>query len=151
MPLNEIFIKADECKEHTCKINRSNIKNIFKPEKGFLNKQLEQELLGLNYKICDCIIECQNGKIVVVEILCGRLTYGEFKDKIIQLENCIKILKSIGLSSQIINVYLVYKSLDKQFSLMIKSPPFKKKLLNLKKSQKISLLEASYKAINIDC
>ena len=58
------------------------------------------------------IIECKNGKVVIIEILCGTLTYKEYKDKCEQLKNCIKIVKHCDKFKTIKKVILLYSKRD---------------------------------------
>ena len=127
MPLSSIFHTAKGCKEHSCKINNKNIKTIFKPDNGFLDKNIEKLLFASNsYKICDCIAICKNDDLVIVEILCGKLTYREFKEKCEQLENCCKVITHQGLKTGIKKIVLLYQKLESNK----KNPQLRKKLIN---------------------
>jgi len=95
------------CKEHNCSINNRNIKVIYKPD-----IETKKEVPKKNNKACDCIIECNDGKISIVEILCGKLTYKEYKDKLKQLESCIEIVKYCDNSKEIKKVVLLYDTID---------------------------------------
>jgi hypothetical protein len=128
VPLTKIFNKSKECKEHNCKIDKRDIKAIFKPDNGFLDKDLEKSLFPPSYKICDCILVCQNSDIMIVEILCGTLTFSEFKDKSKQLENCCRVLKNQNLNQKIKKIILLHKSMESKN----KNPQFRKKLINPK-------------------
>ncbi len=128
MPFSSIFNTKDKCSDGECKVNKKNIKTIFKPDDGFLDKALESSLFPSSYKICDCIIICNNENIVIVEILCGTLTYKEFKDKSIQIENCYKVIKDLGLSDKVTQIRLQYKKLENPKH----NPQFRKKLMNPK-------------------
>jgi len=127
MPFSSIFNTIDVCKENRCKIDRQNIKMIYKPDSGFLDTKLRQKLFPSNsYKICDCIVICKTGNIVIVEILCGKLTYREYKEKCEQLENCCKVVNHLGLKPKITKIVLIYQSRESDK----KNPQFRKKLLN---------------------
>ncbi len=140
MPFSKIFKTKDRCKEHECSVDRKNIKKIFKPDEGFLDIELKNRLFPSSYKICDCIIICNDDNIVIVEILCGVLTFKEFKEKSKQLENCYKVTKDIGLDRKIKNIILYYKSLEESK----RNPQFKKKLINSKIYNK-SLITKQYR------
>jgi len=147
MPFSSIFNVKDKCSDGVCKVNKKNIKKIFKPDDGFLNKVEENRLFPSgSYKICDCIIVCDNDNIVIVEILCGTLTYGEFKEKSEQLKNCHKVVKDRGLVANVKKIILHYKRLENSKH----NPQFRKKLLNPKIcGVKLELLRDA--TINIDC
>jgi len=147
MPFSSIFNVKNKCSDNDCKVNKKNIKTIFKPDDGFLNKVLEAELFpSSSYKICDCIIVCNDDNIVIVEILCGTLTYKEYKEKCQQLENCYKVVSSEGLDVNIKKIVLQYKRLENPKH----NPQFRKKLINPKiYGSNLELLSNS--TINIDC
>jgi len=147
MPFSSIFNKKEKCSDNDCKVNKKNIKTIFKPDDGFLDKGLEKSLFPSNsYKICDCIIICNDNSIVIVEILCGTLTYREYKEKYQQLENCYKVVSSQSLDIKIKKIVLQYKRLEKSKH----NPQFRKKLLNPKIcGSNLELLSNS--TVNIDC
>ncbi len=146
MPFSSVFNAKDQCKEGKCKVNKQNIKKIFKPDDGFLDSQLEKRLFSSSYKICDCIIVCNNNKIVIVEILCGKLTYREYKEKYEQLENCHKVVKNKGLEDKIKKIVLHYQKLEDSR----RNPLFRKKLLNPKiYGMKLEMLTDL--TINIHC
>ena len=105
--MKEFLEIVEECKEYKCKINKQNIKTIYKPDKG-----IKKNIPNITDKLCDCIIECEDGKIVIVEILCGTLTYKEYKDKLEQLKNCIKIVKHCYKFKTIKKVILLYSKRD---------------------------------------
>ena len=128
MPFSKVFNKKDNCKDNDCKVNKKHIKTIFKPDDGFVDKILEKELFGSSYKICDCIIICEDNKIIIHEILCGKLTYSEFKEKSEQLKNCIKVVEKLGLEKEIKQVSIQYKKIEDSK----KNPQLKKRLLNPK-------------------
>ena len=111
MPFSQVFNKKENCKDNDCKVNRKNIKTIFKPDDGFIDKALENQLFQPDYKICDCIIICKDGKIIIHEILCGKLTKSELDDKSEQLNNCLKVVKEKGLLNSVKQVSLQYKKL----------------------------------------
>ena len=120
--MKEFLHTVDKCKESNCNINNKNIKIIYKPDKG-----VKKNIPDITNKLCDCIIECNDGKIVVIEILCGKLTYKEYKDKLEQLKNCIKIVEHCDKSKTIKKVILLYNTIDSK-----NNPNFKKKLLSTK-------------------
>ncbi|MEA2029893.1 MAG: hypothetical protein U9N49_13105 [Campylobacterota bacterium] len=124
--LSELFHTSKECKEHSCKVNRKNIKQIYKPDNGFLDKQIAQQLLGSEYKICDCIIECQDESVAIVEILCGKLTPREMREKKQQLESCCKVLKYTQQHDKISKIVLFYDKLESSN----RQPMMKKALIN---------------------
>ncbi len=124
--LSAYFFEKQDCKESDCKVNKKKIKKIFDPEAGLKTKKV-QILRGVkktsgNYKICDCIILCNNNIIYLIEILCGKLTSGELNDKIEQINNCKKMLKNIDLKEE--KSYILYKNKD------TKNINFKKVFLN---------------------
>ena len=104
--------KKQTCKEHICKIDNKNIKIIYNPE------------ITSQKKMCDCIIICNNEKIFLVEILCGKLTSKELKDKLQQLKNCSLLKNGIKV--------LLYKKLESPK----KDPMLKKQITNSKISLK---------------
>jgi hypothetical protein len=119
--MKEYLKTKEECREHHCKINKKNIAIIYKPDIG-----LKKSISTINSKkFCDCIIECNNNCIVIVEILCGKLTYSEFKDKIEQLQNCIEIVKFCKKIDKLKKVILLYDTIDTK-----SNPSLKKKLIN---------------------
>ena len=120
--MKEFLEIAKECKEHKCKIDKKNIKTIYKPDKG-----IKKNIPNITDKLCDCIIECEDRKIVIVEILCGTLTNKEYKDKLKQLENCINIVKYCDNSKTIKKVILLYSKIDSKTN-----PNIGKKLLSTK-------------------
>lgn len=146
MPFSSIFNTKDKCSDGECKVNKKNIKKIFKPDDGFLDNELKEILFPSSYKICDCIIVCNNDSLIIVEILCGKLTYSEYKEKCEQLENCYKVVKHKGLDDKVKKIILQYKRLEKSKH----NPQFRKKLLNPKIcGLRLELLKDS--TINIDC
>ena len=120
--MKEFLETVEECKEHNCKINKKNIKTIYKPDKG-----IKKDISNITNKLCDCIIECNDGRIVIVEILCGTLTHKEYNDKLEQLKSCINIVKHCDSSKTIKRVILLYSKIDSK-----KNPSFRKKLLSTK-------------------
>ena len=136
--MEEYFKQEAHCKEHDCQVNRKGVRRIYKPEEG-LKKEIDG--IVINDKRCDCIIECEDGQFVVVEILCGTLTYKEFKDKQSQLENCITMVEGIQKSAggevgEIKKVILLYGKVDdkgnSQFKKRLNSPQkLKNRRLNL--------------------
>jgi len=87
-----------------------------------------------NEKICDCIIFCQDNKqyLFVVEILDGRLTNSEYKDKAKQLKNCRSLIQKKCKDYDIHNIkivcFLFYRKKDSKFG-----SGQKRKLLRTKK------------------
>ena len=146
MPFSSIFNQKEKCSDGACKVNRKNIKKIFKPDDGFLDKRLQKTLFPSSYKICDCIIVCDSDNIVIVEILCGKLTYKEYKEKCEQLENCHKVVKHKGLENQVKKNILHYQRLENPKH----NPQFRKKLLNPKICG-INLELLKEATININC
>ena len=126
MPFSNIFNQKDKCREHECSINRKNIKKIFKPDEGILDSNLKNRLFNNSYKICDCIVICENDKIVIIEILCGVLNAREFKEKSEQLQNCYRVVEYKNLKSQISKIVLYCKKIENSK----KNPQLRKKLIN---------------------
>ena len=146
MPFSSIFNTKDKCSDGECKVNKKNIKKIFKPDDGFLDNELKEILFPSSYKICDCIIVCNNDSLIIVEILCGKLTHSEYKEKCEQLENCYKVVKHKGLDDKVKKIILQYKRLEKSKH----NPQFRKKLLNSKIcGLRLEFLKDS--TINIGC
>jgi len=116
--IEECLYSSDKCKEKHCNINKKNIKAIYKPD-----IKTKKDVPKIDNKACDCIIECSDGKISIVEILCGKLTYREYQDKLKQLESCIKIVKYCDKSKEIKKVVLLYDTIDSRGN-----PSFKKRL-----------------------
>lgn len=146
MPFSKVFNIKDNCKDNECKVNKKNIKTIFKPDDGFIDKALERELFANSYKICDCIIICKDEKIIIHEILCGKLTYSEFKEKSQQLHNCLKVVEELGLIEKVKQVSLQYKKLEDSK----KNPQLKKKL-TVAKIGKFALNTSSEITSKIGC
>jgi len=144
--LDELFHISKECSEHSCRVNKKNVKQIYKPDSGFVNKQIEQELFKSGYKICDCIIECQNDNIAIVEILCGKLTVREIKDKKQQLENCCKAVHYTNQQDKIKKIILFYDKLESSK----KQPMIKKALINQRICNK-ALEFKNDKPLNVGC
>ncbi len=106
-----------------------NIKTIYKPDNGFIDRALERALFPVaSYKICDCIVVCQNDNIAIVEIMCGLLTYREFQEKSQQLENCCKVVQHQKQKDKIKKIVLLYDRLESPK----RNPQFRKKLLDPK-------------------
>ena len=105
--MKEFLHTVDKCKEHDCKIDNKSVKIIYKPD-----KKTKKNIPNITDKLYDCIIECKDGKIVIVEILCGTLTYKEYEDKLKQLKNCIKIVKHCDKFKTIKKVILLYSKRD---------------------------------------
>ena len=106
--LKKIF---DECKSGDCKkcfsfVNKFDI--VFDGE-----SIVQHQRAGYcgHEKICDCIILCKNGKILIVEYLEGKLTLREKDDKLKQLECCERIVK-ILLTGCLVYKILIYQKLD---------------------------------------
>jgi len=114
--LSETFGIKDKCNDENCKMDKKNVKKIFSPEiylredvLDFLKKkQLKRG--NENPNLCDCIVVCCNGKIFIVEILCGSLTSKEFSSKKEQIKACITAIKYIDLKVE--RCYIVYLSLN---------------------------------------
>jgi len=146
MPFSLIFNQKDRCKDNSCSVNRNNIKAVFKPDEGFLDSNLKNRLFPPSYKICDCIIICTNDNIIIVEILCGTLTFKEYKEKVEQLENCYKVIESQGLKNKIKQIVLQYKRLENPK----RNPQFRKKLTNPRvRNIKLELLNSQ--TITLNC
>jgi len=143
--LNRIFGTEKKCKEHNCSVNNKNIKVIYKPDNGFLDKSIEKELFRNDYKICDCIIECEDGNIFIVEILCGKLTIRELKEKKEQLKNCLKVVTYLGEEKIVKKLFLLYNKLESPK----KQPQLRKALLNQKIGNKPLLI--TNKVTDINC
>ncbi len=145
MPFSKLFNTVDRCFEHQCRIDNRNIKKIFKPDSGFLDKIIESKIFySQNYKICDCIIVCKNDNINVVEILCGILTLRKLNDKITQLENCYKVVEH---ERKIVHkTVLLYDRLVSSNQ----QPMLKKKLLS-SKIFSLPLVSSPKSLFNIDC
>ena len=143
--LDKLFNRERKCKEHDCSVNNKNVHIIYKPDNGFLDKVVERELLGTDYKICDCIIECDDGSIFVVEILCGKLTTRELKEKKEQLENCFKVIKYLGEEKKVKKLFLLYDKLESSR----KQPQLRKALINQKIGNKPLLI--TNKVVDINC
>ena len=145
MPFSGIFNTKDRCIERECKVDRRNVKTIYKPDEGILDLDIKNTLFSgqIEPKMCDCIIECSNGNIVIVEILCGTLTDRELKDKSKQLENCYKVAKEKGI--RVNKIYLAYKRLDKKTALLLK-----KRLVSQRVLDK-ALLHSDKLLVNIGC
>ena len=126
--------EKEDCKEKSCKIDKKDVEKIYTFEE--LNKYNREKYNRLkkvlneengNIKACDCIIFCKNGKILVVEILCGKLTSKELKDKIKQINNCVMLLNHlrISLNYKIIAIEkmdsLQKKALAPQFTNLLKN------------------------------
>jgi hypothetical protein len=139
--LNGLIGTTGRCRERECVINNKCVKVIFSPE-SFLSNDLKKilPLVSGNYKICDCIVICENLEIVLIEILCGQLTKDEFEDKLKQLDNCKRILKKFNLREK--RNYIIFKRLsskDKRYILG--------KLPKLKNRQNIDIKEFKNEAI----
>jgi len=133
--MNKCLETKESCKEHNCAINRRNIRAIYNPE-GNPKKNIVKK----SNKACDCIIECDNGQIIIIEILCGRLTFREYKDKLKQLESCIDIVEQCKRAENIRKVILIYKKLDAN-----RNSEFKKKIISNKKIRNNYTLETYQK------
>ena len=142
--LDTIFATEKRCKEHDCSVNNKNIKVIYKPDRGFLDKLIEKELFSNDYKICDCIIECESGNIFIIEILCGKLTIRELKEKKEQLENCLKVVTYLGEEKKIKKLFLLYSKLESPK----KQPLLRKALLSQKIKNKPLLIINKVKDIS---
>jgi len=150
--LSELFHTSKECSEHSCRINRKNVKQIYRPDakQGFKNKTFVQKILGQEPKICDCIIECSDEKLIVIEILCGKLTARELLDKEKQLKNCCKVIEFIEQHNNIKHIILYYEKKDsKSFA---KNFAAKKKLTTPPQicGRKLLYKSGTY-SLNIEC
>jgi len=145
MPFSGVFNSKDRCIEGECRVDRRNIKTIYKPDEGIKDISIKDSLFPdkSEPKMCDCIIVCNDDKIVILEILCGTLTKKELDDKTKQLENCyrVAIQKSIDIS----NIYLAYKRLDKKTATLLRKSLINKRVLNK------PLLHTNKTLINIQC
>jgi len=148
MPFTSIFHEKDQCKDRGgCKVNKKNIKKVFKPDSGFKDKAIEASLFPLGTpKLCDCIIICNDDNIIIVEILCGKLTYKKFKEKSLQLENCHKVVQEYKLEKKVKKIILHYQTLENTNQ----NPQFRKKLINPKICGK-NLELLSDKTIDVKC
>jgi|GEM_PF-2529186 len=144
--LDTLFETSKECREHSCRVNKKNIKQIYKPDNGFLDKQVAHKLFGDEYKICDCIIECEDGGLSIVEILCGKLTVREIKEKKQQLENCCRVIKYTNEYDKIKKIILFYDKLESSK----KQPMMRKALINQRICNKILTFE-NRKPLDIEC
>ena len=142
--LDTIFATEKRCKEHDCSVNNKNIKIIYKPDNGFLDKSIEKKLFTNDYKICDCIIECESGNIFIIEILCGKLTIRELKEKKEQLENCLKVVTYLGEEKKVKKLFLLYSKLESPK----KQPLLRKALLSQKIKNKPLLIINKVKDIS---
>ncbi len=124
--LDTIFSTETKCKEHNCTVSNKNIKKIYKPDNGFLDKSLERELFASDYKICDCIVVCNGDDIFIVEIMCGKLTTRELREKKEQLRNCCKVVEKLGINDNIKKLVLIYDKLESPK----RQPSLKKALIN---------------------
>lgn len=143
--LSENIKTSERCRENGCKIDRNGILSVFSPEDGGLqNYQILSEIgtSDGNYKACDCIILCENGDIFIIEILCGKLTESELKDKEKQIENCQKIIKLLSLNLYLKLSFIVYKKRDKnslsEKVLTGKLPKLQKKGISIRQFNKIN-------------
>ena len=142
--LDSLFEREKKCKEHDCSINNKNIKIIYKPDNGFINKTIEKKLFGSDYKICDCIIECEDGNVFIVEIMCGKLTTRELREKKEQLENCFKVIDYLGEEKRVKKLFLLYAKLESPK----KQPQLRKALLNQKIRNKSLIITNKITEIN---
>ena len=117
--LDSLFDSASDCKEKNlpCRSVKKNIKKIYKPDKGIKDIELKQKLFP-SYgefeqpKLCDCIIEFNNGTHTQVEIKCGKVTNSLAKDVVKKLKNSLDVLnaKDIDVSKNI----LIFKKFHEQ-------------------------------------
>lgn len=151
MPFSDIFSIEERCSDLDCNINRKNVKKIFKPDNGLKDKNLLKELFenefhtGNQPNMCDCIIECDDSNLFIIEILCGTLDHTEFKRKNKQLKNCCLVAKHKNLKDRVKKIVLLYKRLDTQ-----KSPQLRKALLNPKICDK-NLILVQHRRVEISC
>ena len=114
--LRNVLGEKKECNKGICRLDKKNVEGIFSPDvwidKGLLELLKEKQLLAFNENpnICDCIVVCKDGKIFVVEILCGKLTLKELKSKGKQVANGFFIVKHLGLRPE--RAYIVYLRKD---------------------------------------
>jgi hypothetical protein len=96
--LELLFDSAEDCKEHSCTINKNSILFAFKPDNGLKDLDLQEDIFGHRNQIplCDCIIKTNND-LVLLEIKCGVITKRILNEIKIQIENVAKILKNKGL------------------------------------------------------
>ncbi len=105
-----------KCKSAKCKIDNQNVQVVY-----------SLDICLNDRKMCDCLIVCKNSNIVLVEILCGKLTFSEFKDKVAQLQNCINFVHATFGDAIISKVILLYETIDEEKR---KDGNLKRKLLN---------------------
>lgn len=122
--LDTIFHTFTECKENTCKINKKDVKRIYKPDLGIKDSKLKKEIFGHTTQpaLCDCIILKEDNTTVILEIKCGTVTNHILKEIITQIENVYKILEYKKIT--INKCMFICKKLD--------SAMVKKKLLTTK-------------------
>lgn len=111
--LNSLFESSKECKEktHSCKIAKNAILQIYKPDNGIKNRELEDKLFTSHPpKLCDCAIVYDKTKLALVEIKCGKVTNSLVKDVVVKLENTSKIIiyEKLDISKYI----LLYQRFD---------------------------------------
>ncbi len=147
MPFSTVFNVESNCSEHSCKINKKNIKVIYKPDNGFIKKSIEIALFPTGkYKICDCIIVCNNDDLIIVEILCGKLTSTELKEKKEQLENCCKVTKYLSVFEKVKKIVLLYDKLESPR----KQPMLKKALISARVCT-MPLTISTNKPFSVEC
>jgi len=147
MPFSTVFNVSSSCAEHNCKINKKNIKTIYKPDYGFINKSIETILFPTGkYKICDCIIVCDNNDLIIVEILCGKLTSTELKEKKEQLENCCKVTQHLSVFNKVKKIVLLYKKLESP-----RKQPMLKKALISSRVCSMPLITSTNKPFHVEC
>ena len=114
--LEEVLGEKENCQDIDCRLDKKNVAKIFSPEKGIDEKLVKllrnEQLLSSNENpnLCDCIVVCRNGKIFVIEILCGKLTFKELQSKKKQVKNCVFIVKHLELEVE--RAYVVYDRLN---------------------------------------
>lgn len=117
--LDSLFNSVSDCKEKDfpCKSVKKDVENIYKPDDGIKDIELKKKLFP-NYgeleqpKLCDCIIEFNNGIHIQVEIKCGKVTNSLAKDVVIKLKNSLTVVnaKGINVSKNI----LIFKKFHEQ-------------------------------------
>ena len=115
--LSSALGEKKECRDGDCRLDRRNVKKIYSPEVG-INKELleklkERQLVakGQNPNICDCIVVCSDGRVFIVEILCGKLTPKELTSKKKQVKGCFFIVEE-QLKIKVERAYIVYERCD---------------------------------------
>jgi hypothetical protein len=115
--LDSLFHSTTNCREdgHDCRSSSSSVSNIYKPDDGIIDITLKQELFPTygrleQPKLCDCVIEFNDGTYSQVEIKCGKVTSSLVADVVEKLNNCLKVVKSKNI--EISKHFLIYKKFD---------------------------------------